>query len=262
MKNKDLYNSFGVDEIYSEKPINKFNDISNISTPKEVPKNSKMKKNISNSKFPIDSVTDIVNDIRNNLHDIGTIVDLANMVKNFNKCSLKKLATNTVFSDGDEQSDIMIIGEAPGNNEDLQGIPFCGDSGKLLNDMFESIGINREKLYISNMVFWRPPGNRNPTKEEIAICLPFVEKHIYLKNPKILIFVGAVASQNMLNLSGSMTNSRGKFFEYKNQYIHQPIKAIPIFHPSYLMRQPSKKKIAWQDCLKIKSYINGDPKTI
>jgi DNA polymerase len=256
MNKKDFYEAFGLDEIYTENAIDKFKEQTIKSEMKRTSViNEDKKKPNNNSKFTIQSTVEIEQESRQLVEKTFTIDDLKQTVENFNKCALKKLATNTVFCDGSQDSQIMIIGEAPGNNEDLQGIPFCGDSGKLLNDMFEAIGISREKLYISNMVFWRPPGNRNPTEDEITICKPFVEKHIFLKKPKLLIFVGAVAAKNMLNISGSMTKVRGSFIEYKNQYLQKPIQSIAIFHPSYLMRQPSKKKVAWMDMLKIKDFI-------
>ena len=256
MKNKDSYEAFGLDEVYTEKPINRFElKESEIKKAAIMAKNTIKKKPNSKNNFPIQSADDIQNQARQIVASASNIDDLKKTVEGFEKCELKKLANNTVFSDGSKEAEIMIIGEAPGNNEDLQGIPFCGDSGKLLNDMFEAIGISRDKLYISNMVFWRPPGNRNPTNDEIIICRPFVEKHIFLKKPKLLVFVGAVATQNMLNLTGSMTKARGVFFEYNNQYLTNSIKSFPIFHPSYLMRQSSKKKIAWMDMLKIKDYL-------
>jgi uracil-DNA glycosylase family 4 len=256
MKNKDAYEAFGLDEVYLEKSINRFEEESDeikkeiILTDNNIKKKSDIK-----SKFSIQSVESIEQQARELVKKISTLDDLKKTVEDFDKCALKKLATNTVFSDGSQDADIMIIDEAPGNHEDLQGIPFCGDNGKMISDMFESIGFSREKLYISNMVFWRPPGNRNPTDEEIRICRPFVERHIFLKKPKLIIFVGAIVTQNMLNLSGAMTKARGNFLEYTNQYLENPIQAFPIFHPSYLMRQPSKKKVAWMDMLKISSQV-------
>jgi DNA polymerase len=179
-------------------------------------------------------------------------------VLNFDGCQLKKTATKTVFSDGNQQADIMFIGEAPGANEDIQGIPFCGDSGKLLDNMLLSIGLNRTNIYISNSIFWRPPGNRRPTPDEIAICLPFVEKHIALVNPKLLILVGSTAVSAVMNINDPMSKMRNRFFSYNNNYLSKPIDIAAIFHPSYLLRQPSQKKLAWQDLLLIKHFINSN----
>jgi uracil-DNA glycosylase family 4 len=177
-------------------------------------------------------------------------------VFDFKDCSLKKMATNTVFSDGDPKSDIMIIGEAPGNHEDLQGIPFCGDSGKLLNSMFEAINITRENLYITNTLFWRPPGNRKPTKDELAMCLPFVEKHIYFIQPKLIILMGATAMSQILKNNEAISSVRGKFLEYQNCYLKDKIPVMTMFHPSYLTRQAMNKKLAWKDLLNIKKFLD------
>ena len=181
---------------------------------------------------------------------------LRDAVEKFDKCLLKKMATKTVFSDGNPSADVMLIGEAPGANEDVQGIPFCGESGKLLDQIFATIGLSREKnLYITNSVFWRPPGNRKPTEDEIKMCLPFVEKHISLIKPKLIVAVGAISLYALLNYTGSISKKRSQVFEYKNKYLKEPIKAITIFHPAYLLRQPSQKKTAWQDMLLIKKVI-------
>ncbi|MCH9754059.1 MAG: uracil-DNA glycosylase [Alphaproteobacteria bacterium] len=181
---------------------------------------------------------------------------LRESVKNFDGCLLKKTATNTVFSDGNPSAKVMLIGEAPGANEDIQGIPFCGESGKLLDQIFSSIDLNRkENLYITNSVFWRPPGNRKPTEEEIKICLPFLEKHISIVKPQLVIAVGAISLYALLNYTGSISKKRQQIFHYTNPYLASPIKAMTIFHPAYLLRQPSQKKSAWQDMLLIKKIL-------
>lgn len=184
-----------------------------------------------------------------------TIDELRKAVENFDGCGLKKMATNTVFADGNPNSNIMVIGEAPGNHEDLQGIPFCGDSGKLLDDMFRAINLDRTKLYITNVIFWRPPGNRRPTDEEQAICRPFVERHIELFAPKVLVLVGATAMSAVLNINDPVTGVRGKFLDYAPPFLSKKTKAFVIFHPSYLMRQSSKKKTAWLDMLELERFL-------
>lgn len=182
---------------------------------------------------------------------------LRDSVEKFDKCLLKKMATKTVFSDGNPDAEIMLIGEAPGANEDVQGVPFCGESGKLLDQIFSTIGLSREKnLYITNSVFWRPPGNRKPTDEEIKMCLPFVEKHISLVKPKLIVAVGAISLYALLNYTGPISKQRSQIFEYNNKYLDKPIKAMTIFHPAYLLRQPSQKKTAWQDMLLIKKILS------
>lgn len=185
-----------------------------------------------------------------------TIAELRKAVEKFDGCGLKKMATNTVFADGNPDSEIMVIGEAPGNHEDLQGIPFCGDSGKLLDDMFRSINLDRSKLYISNVIFWRPPGNRRPTDEELAICRPFVERHIQLFNPKIMILVGSTAMSAVLGINDPVTGVRGKIIDFAASFMPKKIKTFVVFHPSYLMRQSGKKRLAWRDMLVIEKFLS------
>lgn len=184
------------------------------------------------------------------------LVELRKAVQDFDGCNLKKMATNTVFCDGNNNSKVMVIGEAPGNHEDLQGIPFCGDSGKVLDDMFRAINMTRaENFYITNVIFWRPPGNRRPTEEELAICRPFVERHIQLMNPEVLVLVGATSMSAVLGINEPIGQIRGKFMDFSPNFLAKKIKTFTIFHPSYLMRQPSKKKIAWQDMLALENFL-------
>lgn len=186
------------------------------------------------------------------------LAELRKAVENFDGCNLKKMATNTVFCDGNSSSKIMVIGEAPGNNEDLQGIPFCGDSGKVLDDMFRAINMTRaENFYITNVIFWRPPGNRRPTDEELAICRPFVERHIQLMNPEVIVLVGATAMAAILGMNDPISSVRGKFMDFAPQFLSRKIKTFVVFHPSYLMRQSTKKKLAWADMLALEQFLEN-----
>jgi len=188
----------------------------------------------------------------------NSLAELKENLLSFDRCMLKKTATNTVFGEGNPQAKVMFIGEAPGANEDLQGLPFCGQSGKLLTKILASIGLSREtNSYISNSVFWRPPGNRRPSMEEILMCRPFTEKHIALVAPKLLVCVGSVAAASLFNNTSSMSQTRGKFIKYQNKYLKEPIDCFTIFHPAYLLRQPSQKKTMWFDFLTIKNYLNN-----
>lgn len=183
---------------------------------------------------------------------------LRKAVEDFDGCNLKKMATNTVFGDGNPDSKIMVIGEAPGNNEDLQGIPFCGDSGKVLDDMFRSINMTRkDNFYITNVLFWRPPGNRRPTDEELMICRPFVERQIELIEPEVLVLVGATSMTAVLGINDPVSKIRGQFLDFSPKFLSRTIKTFTIFHPSYLMRQPAKKKVAWLDMLALEKFINS-----
>lgn len=167
-------------------------------------------------------------------------------------CTLKKYAKNFVFGEGIENSPLaMIIGEAPGADEDIQGKPFVGVSGQLLTKALETIGLSREtNFYITNIIKWRPPGNRTPTREEIKICIPIIRKQIELIKPKMIILIGAVAATGLLNTTEGITKIRGQIFEYNG------LKVIPTFHPSYLLRNPIAKKQTYIDMLKIKKIIN------
>ncbi len=186
----------------------------------------------------------------------NTLEELKKAVENFDGCELKKFANNTVFSDGSQNAKILLIGEAPGATEDEKGIPFCGESGILLDKMLETIGLSREQnIYITNTIFWRPPANRRPTPEEIEICKPFVEKHISLLAPELIILVGGTATASMLGKKENISDIRKNYFSYTNQYLKKPILTTALFHPAFLLRQPSKKKDTWFDLLKIRDYL-------
>lgn len=182
---------------------------------------------------------------------------LAEAVRNFNGCNLKKLATNTVFADGDAKAKLVIIGEAPGNNEDLTGVPFCGMSGELLNHMLAAIGLKREEVYITNAVFWRPPGNRRPTDEELEICRPFVERHLQLLHPKVIMLMGATSTYSLLREGTGITKIHGSIYDYSNVYMQDSIPTIPLYHPSFLLRQAKRKKEAWYDLLKVLELLEA-----
>ena len=188
---------------------------------------------------------------------LTTLAELEAAVRAFDGCAIKKTASKTVFSDGNPDASCMIIGEAPGAQEDVQGIPFCGPSGQLLDRMLAAIGLDRTSVYITNTVFWRPPGNRQPTPEETAICLPLVEKHIALVKPKLLVLSGGVATSTLLKKDLSISRLRGKLYEYKNDFMDQPVPAIVTVHPSYLLRTPSQKRLAWNDLLMMQAFLAG-----
>ena len=171
-------------------------------------------------------------------------------------CELKLKAKNFVFYDGVLISDIMIIGEAPGYEEDKIGKPFVGTAGKKLDEMINAIELDRNKnVYITNIIPWRPPNNRTPTDNEINFFLPYVEKHISIIKPKILLLFGNVASKSILNLNEGITKNHGKWFNYKNRFLKKKIFTTCIFHPSYLLRSPDKKQTAWEDLKKVKEKI-------
>lgn len=182
----------------------------------------------------------------------NSLAELREAVEKFEGCALKQTASNTVFGDGNENADIMFIGEAPGQDEDRQGKPFVGVSGQLLDRMLSFIGLDRSKFYITNALYWRPPGNRTPTDGEVATCLPFLERHIELVNPKVLIFVGGRSGKTFLDTSEGITRLRGKWKDYKTDHMDQAVPAMAIFHPAYLLRNPEQKRLVWRDLLSLK----------
>lgn len=202
------------------------------------------------------SIKAIVEEAKKMAQGAKNLSELRKAVESFEGCNLKKMATNTVFCDGNPDSRVMLIGEAPGNNEDLQGIPFCGDSGKVLDAMFKGIDMIRTNdFYITNTIFWRPPGNRKPTEEELAMCRPFVERHIELVQPKVIVLIGATAIESVLRTNEPISKIRGKLIDFAPDFLSKPTKTFAIFHPSYLMRQPSKKKVAWLDMMTLQKFL-------
>jgi DNA polymerase len=202
------------------------------------------------------SLSDAILEARKAAESAKTLAELQEAVNKFDGCALKKTANKTVFADGDPSKGVMLIGEAPGADEDVQGIPFCGASGKLLDKVLFSIGLTRKDgFYITNTLFWRPPGNRKPTPEELAICEPFLEKHIALVKPKVLLLVGATAVQGVLKNSDAMAKLRGKSFAYKNQYMEKEVPVLVTYHPSFLLRSPLNKRLAWEDMLFMQAFL-------
>ena len=179
----------------------------------------------------------------------------------FEGCSLKTTATNLVFGAGQTPADVMLIGEAPGRDEDREGAPFVGVSGRLLDVMLGYVGLSRdENVYITNILPWRPPGNRQPTDAEIAACLPFLARHIALVAPRILVFLGGTAAKTLLGRSEGITRLRGQWYEYASPALENaglaPIPAMATLHPAYLLRQPAQKRAAWKDLLSVRQYLD------
>ncbi len=188
---------------------------------------------------------------KNKLNQLEELRKRINSIKN---CDLKKNATNLVFSDGNPFAKIMIVGEGPGANEDKEGKPFVGRAGKLLDKMLAAIKLNRKNVYISNVVNFRPPMNRRPTDEEIKKYLPFLNKHIELINPKILLLLGATALNALIGNEVVISKARGKWTNKK--FGESTIQIIASFHPAFLMRQPDQKKYAWEDLKMIRKKIS------
>lgn len=183
----------------------------------------------------------------------GDLAALQAELAAFTGCPLKATATNLVFSDGNPNARIMLIGEAPGADEDRQGKPFVGVSGQLLDRMLAGIGLDRAQLFITNVIYWRPPGNRSPTEAELAACWPFCARSISLLKPELLVLLGGVAAKTVLRTAEGITRLRGRWQNYQPENADlPPIPTLPIYHPAYLLRQPQAKRQAWQDMLQIK----------
>jgi uracil-DNA glycosylase len=175
----------------------------------------------------------------------------------FDGCPLKVTATNLVFADGNPKGRVMLVGEAPGGDEDRQGKPFVGVSGQLLDRMLGWIGLDRTSVYITNILPWRPPGNRSPTASEIAICLPFVERQIELVDPELLVLLGGTAAKTLLATADGIVKTRGKWLNYSSPGLPRPVTAIATYHPAYLLRSPAQKRDSWRDLLMIKNKLKS-----
>ncbi len=186
-----------------------------------------------------------------------TIEALAGLIANFDLCPLKRTATNTVFIDGNPAAPIMIIGEAPGAEEDRTGRPFVGRAGQLLDRMLAAIDLDRTQVQITNVIYWRPPGNRKPTAAETAACLPFVLRHIALARPRVLVLAGGTAASTLLPVTDGITRLRGRWFDLAVPGLDAPVPTLPIFHPAFLLRSPARKREAWRDLLALKARLDG-----
>ncbi|HJN60769.1 MAG TPA: uracil-DNA glycosylase [Alphaproteobacteria bacterium] len=185
----------------------------------------------------------------------ANLAELRGAIAAFDGCALKRTATNTVIGDGNEAAALMVIGEAPGAEEDRRGLPFVGPAGQLLDRMLAAIGLDRSGVYISNILPWRPPGNRSPTSEEIALCQPFVERQIVLVQPRVLILVGVISAKALLGKREGITRLRGTWREFTPPGTEQPIATMATFHPAYLLRQPSAKREVWRDLLAVQKKL-------
>jgi uracil-DNA glycosylase len=183
-----------------------------------------------------------------------SLEELRAAMERFQGCNLRVTAKNLVFADGNPDAGIMAVGEAPGRDEDLQGLPFVGRSGQLLDRMLGAIGLDRQKVYIANVIAWRPPGNRTPTPAETEICRPFIERHIELVAPKILLLLGGASAKTLLQTSEGILRLRGRWRKY--HYGGREIDCLPMLHPAYLLRQSSQKSLAWQDLLTLRRRID------
>ncbi|MCX7354088.1 MAG: uracil-DNA glycosylase [Alphaproteobacteria bacterium] len=204
---------------------------------------------------PLAAQSTIAADARDRAEAAQSLDELRASVEAFDGCPLKQTATNTVFADGNPKAKVMFIGEAPGEEEDRRGLPFVGVSGQLLDRMAQYVGLDRSSFYITNVLFWRPPGNRAPTQVEVAACLPFLRRHIELVGPRLLVFVGGSAASALLGRTEGIGKLRGRWMTYESPGLAQPASALATYHPAYLLRSPAQKREAWRDLLLLKAKM-------
>jgi DNA polymerase len=185
----------------------------------------------------------------------GTLAELEAALAAFDGCALKATARQVCFADGNPEARLMLIGEAPGAEEDRQGKPFVGQSGQLLDRILAEIGIDRRTAWITNVIYWRPPGNRTPTDGEIAVCQPFLERQIELLAPDFILFVGGIAAKALLGRNEGVTKLRGRPFTYRATDGRE-IPCLVTFHPAYLLRQPLNKRFVWRDMLQMRARLD------
>ncbi|MFN3232442.1 MAG: uracil-DNA glycosylase family protein [Alphaproteobacteria bacterium] len=202
---------------------------------------------------PLEPADQSVSTARQIAMGCSSLDELRAALSRFDQCPLQATATNLVFADGNPDAGLMIIGEAPGADEDRKGLPFVGVSGKLLDKMLAAIGRDRSSAYITNTIFWRPPGNRKPTTFESELCLPFLERHIELVRPKAIVLLGGSAAAAVLETTVGITRLRGKWQDYNKSGLNVPV--LPTYHPAYLLRQPALKRDAWRDFLSLKTRL-------
>lgn len=246
----DFCNQIGINDLINKTPTMKFKEISG--------KIGNFKENESFIKKNNESFENKTKRTQERIIEPEKEKKLEVLKKKINEqaLSIKETATNFVFSDGNINSKIMFISDAPGSEEDRCGIPFSGNEGKLLSLMLSYIGLNKKNCYFTNLIFWRPPGNRVPSKEEIQVCLPFTEEHIEIINPELIILMGGIASNSILNCSERVTKLRGREFSCKIKA--KRIKAHVIFHPSFLLNNPIEKKRTWFDLTRISKIIENE----
>jgi DNA polymerase len=243
-----FYLEAGVDCALMDEPVNRMSDDS-VAAPRDPPPQAPVR--IAPAVMPVargeaaPAPEMAIQSAREAARTAPTLEALRAMLEAFDGCALKSTATRLVFADGNPSARIMFVGEAPGREEDIEGLPFVGRSGQLLNRMIAAIGLDRSKAYIANVIPWRPPGNRTPTPQETQICLPFIQRQIELVNPDVLVTLGNPSTQTLLSTREGIMKTRGRWFDYDTGT--RKIKAMATFHPAYLLRSPSYKRLAWQD---------------
>lgn len=257
----EFYLDTGVDALVGEEPVDRFAAVEAPPAPKPAPRaaapviQEAAPATSAPARVAPQAPDEAAMAARAAAKSAATLDELRTILENFDGCALKATATRTVFADGNPQARVMLVGEAPGRDEDIEGLPFVGRSGKLLDQMLKAIGLDRTSVYIANIVPWRPPGNRTPTPQESAICLPFILRQIELADPDILVCLGGPSTQTLLGIKDGITKTRGRWFTFDTG--KREIKAIATFHPAFLLRSPLQKRFAWRDLLAIKKALAG-----
>jgi len=249
----DFYAEAGIDEVIGDTPINRFELPAATTTQRRSPLQRSSTSQATQKASGKQTSNATLSDVTALVNKCSSIDELHKALNDFNGCSLKKLATNTVFALGNPEADLMVIDRPPSSEGDRSGMPFAGPSGNLLTKMLASIGIKEDGFYASSLIPWRPPGGRAPTLEEQMICMPFIKRHIELAKPKILLLCGEAAAPLLEKKSG-INRLRGQWAQMT--FGTKSIPAIPIFHPSFLMDHPASKKLAWSDLLELKAALN------
>jgi uracil-DNA glycosylase len=242
---------WGADEALAEAPIDR------LAPPREAPRPSVL---VRPAPTPV-AGPPIVARAREIADAARTREELRAALATFDGCPLKATATNLVFADGNPDAGLMLIGESPGAEEDRAGLPFVGPSGQFLDRMFASIGLDRGKFLITNVIPWRPPGNRNPTDSEVLVCLPFLMRHIALTRPRRLVLMGTMAARSLTGSSDGIRRMRGRWVRVTVPGLDQPIPALPMLHPAYLLRTAGAKRDAWADLLLLRRSLDADAAT-
>ncbi len=251
----------GVDVALAEEAPNRFTEVA--PTPAAAPTPQPRPTSVSNFRpspaiapapaTPLPGAEEAVSAARSAAAGAKTLDELREILSRFEGCALKQMAHSLVFADGNPQARVMFVGEAPGAEEDRDGLPFVGRSGKLLDQMMKAIGLDRTQVYIANIIPWRPPGNRTPTPQETAICFPFIRRQIELANPDFLVCLGKPSMQTMLGIKDGIRSVRGRWYDYDTGT--RTIKALVTFHPAYLLRSPLEKRYSWRDFLSLKKAL-------
>ncbi|MDR3325933.1 MAG: uracil-DNA glycosylase [Rhodospirillaceae bacterium] len=238
------YLEVGVDEMIGEQPLDHYTNDSTFLTPVTEVNKIVTKQTNNNSSTQLATAS-------------KTLESLKMAIESYDGCKLKNTCRNLVFASGNPKADLMLIGEAPGAEEDIQGIPFVGASGRLLECILKSIRLHRKDVYITNLIPWRPPGNCKPDLITIELCLPFIIRHIELVTPRIIVFLGGTSANALLYKHDAISKMRGKWYNYKSTGLINSIVAMPTYHPSYLLRTPQHKRETWHDFLSIRKKLDN-----